>query len=649
MLKKLPVAGRLLVASCLIAGGFVVGCSSEKKPEATKDSVESSEAGGEEAAEAAPVHQKVPKGSTGIVVDPASIDWDTNEDAPIIGNPDAPQGGTWHDWMGSYPLTFRLQGPDSNDSFAGWNRSFTMDFSLVRLHPVTDEFIPCLATHWKVMDDNQTIYYKLDPDARWSDGEKITAHDFEFCYDMMLSPHIVDPFYNTHFDEYYSAVEAVDDYTLRIVGKRESWRPLYDYGLWPMPRHIFEGKLDENWVRNFNLQFQVAAGPYVIKETENGQRVVFERIRPWWGDEKRYFKGLYNVDKIDLMVVLDSDRALDHFKKGELSHFRVTTAKTWAQDMEFESIQKGWVHKKRVFIDYPQGLYGFAMNLQKPIFQNKDFRKAVQYGFDFDEINKNLMFNAYFRAVSAFEGTEYENPNLKPYGFDPAKVREHLAAAGYKTRGKDGIFQKADGSRAAFTLMYGQPGLERHFTVVKQKYAGLGIDVQLQQLEPGTAFQRGLEREYEMTIMSRTTNLFPSPHQYFASEYIKTTNNNNIWAFGTPHTDELIDVYRFDMDKQKRIDAMWELDSIIQDEAFYAPFWQAPFVRLLFWDYVVWPDGFFPRRFEQITDWQVMAIDTEKEKALAEAMKSGKALVRDEIVDVDRWGVKAAMVQAGGN
>ena len=57
MLKKLPVAGRLLVASCLIAGGFVVGCSSEKKPEATKDSVESSEAGGEEAAEAAPIHQ----------------------------------------------------------------------------------------------------------------------------------------------------------------------------------------------------------------------------------------------------------------------------------------------------------------------------------------------------------------------------------------------------------------------------------------------------------------------------------------------------------------------------------------------------------------------------------------------------------------
>ena len=642
MMKKLPIASLMLAAAA-----FSVSCSSEKAPQSN---TETPAAGAEGAAtsEAAPAREKVAPGSTGIVADLATIEWETNDEEPFIGNPEANQGGVWKDWMLSYPLTFRLQGPDSNDSFAGWNRSFTMDFTLVRRHPVTDEFIPCLATHWKVMDDHRTIYFKLDPDARWADGEKITADDFVFTYDMMTSPHIVDPFYNTYFDEYYDAVEAVDPYTLRLVGKRESWRPLADYGLWPMPRHIIEKQLDEDWVRNSNLQFQVGAGPYVIKETENGQRVVFERVRPWWGDDKRYFKGLYNVDRIELMVVLDNDRALDHFKKGELSAFRVTTAKTWAQDMEFDSIQKGWAHKKRIFIDYPQGLYGFAMNLTKPIFQNKDFRKAIQYAFDFDEINDNLMFKAYFRIVSAFEGTEYENPNLKPYGFDPAKVREHLAAAGYKTRGNDGIYVKDDGSRASFTLTYGSPGLERHLTVVKQKFARLGIEMILQELEPGVAFQRGLEREYEMTLMSRTSNLYPSPHQYFSSEYLSSTNNNNIWAFGSPKTDELIDVYRFDMDKDKRVQAMWELDSIIQDEAFYVPFWQAPFVRELYWDYVEWPEGLLPRRFEQITDWQVMSINPVKEKALVEAMKSSKALPRDEIVDVDHWGVKASMVQAEG-
>lgn len=648
----------LTVCLAVSAAALLASCASEEKPATEKSAqgqpAETTETEGADVPASADQGgpfggpPKVAPGSTGIVADLATIGWETNDDEPYIGDPDAPQGGIWRDWMNSYPLTFRLQGPDSNDAFAGWNRSFTMAFTLVQLHPITDEFVPCLATHWKVMDDNKTIYFKLDPDARWSDGEKITARDFEFAFEMMLSPHIVDPFYNTHFGEYFEAVEALDDYTLRVVGKRESWRPLYDYSLFPMPRHVIAPALDENWVRNANLQFQVGAGPYVIKQVEQGQKVVFERIRPWWGDGKRYFKGLYNVDRVELTVVLDSDRALDHFKKGELSYFQVSTAKTWAQDMEFEQIQKGWVHKKRIFVDYPQGLYGFAMNLQKPIFQNKDFRKAIQYAFDFDEINKNLMFDSYFRAVSVFEGTEFENPDLRPYGFDPAKVREHLAAAGYATRGNDGIFTKTDGSRASVTLTFGQPGLERHFTVVKQKFANLGIELILQQLEPGVAFQRGLEREYEMTIMSRTTGLYPSPHQYFASEFIATTNNNNIWAFGTPKTDELIDVYRFDLDRAKRVAAMWELDAIVQDEAFYVPFWQGPFVRMLYWDYVSWPDGYLPRRFEQLTDWHVMAIDVKKEAALAEAMQAGRALTRDEVVDVDQWGVKAAMVQAQG-
>ncbi len=581
-------------------------------------------------------------------VDVSSIEWETNMDDPMIGNPDAKQGGTWKTYMLSYPLTFRLQGPDSNDSFAGWNRAFTMDFTLVALHPVTDNFIPRLATHWKVMDDNRTIYYKLDPDARWSDGEKITADDFAFCYEMMRSEYIVDPFYNTYFEEYYESVEAVEEYVVKIVGTKESWRPLYDYNLWPMPEHVLAGGLNETWVQDHNLKFQVGAGPYTVSKTENGQRVVFERQRPWWGDDKQYFKGLYNVDEVDIKVILDADRAFDHFKKGELSYQRITTAKTWAQDMEFDSIKKGWVHKKRVFIDYPQGMYGFAMNLQDPLFSNKDFRKAVQYSFDFDELNKNLMFGAYFRGVSAFEGTAYENPNLKPYGFDPKKAREHLAAAGFTKRGKDGIFVREDGTRASFTLTYGSPGLTRHMTVAKQKFERLGIEMELLLLEAATAFQRGLEREYQMTIMSRTTNLYPAPHQYFSTEFLDTTNNNNIWAFGNQHVDGLIDIFRFDMDEQKRVSAMHEIDAIIQDEAFYVPFWQAPFVRMVYWDHVEWPKGFLPRRFEQITDWQVMSIDVEKEQALKAAMKAGKAYTRDEVVDVDGWGVKAKMMQAKG-
>ena len=63
-------------------------------------------------------------------------------------------------------------GPNNNDSFASWNRQFTMAFGLVGMHPVTDKFIPMMATHWSVQPDQKTIYFKLDPGcAMCSDGK----------------------------------------------------------------------------------------------------------------------------------------------------------------------------------------------------------------------------------------------------------------------------------------------------------------------------------------------------------------------------------------------------------------------------------------------------------------------------------------------
>jgi ABC-type transport system substrate-binding protein len=168
----------------------------------------------------------------------------------------------------------------------------------------------------------------------------------------------------------------------------------------------------------------------------------------------------------------------------------------------------------------------------------------------------------------------------------------------------------------------------------------------LQVLEPGTAFQRGLEREYEITLMSRTTGFYPDPHQYFHSEFKKTKNNNNIWSFGMARTDSLIDVYRFDMDREDRLAAMREIDAIVQDEAFYIPFWQSPFVRFIYWDYLQFPSYYWPKRFEQETDWQIFWIDQDRLAALEVAMKENRGLGTDQSVDQDPYGVKAAAEKA---
>jgi len=578
---------------------------------------------------------------------PPYIIWETNTDDPPIGNPGAIQGGTLNYYIADYPLTFRLMGPNSNDAFAAWNRAYTMDFSLVNRHPVTDNFIPWMATHWSIMEDFQTVYYRLDPDARWSDGKPITADDYVFCWKMMLSEYIVDPFYNNHAKDYFKSVEKVQDYILKIVGTRPSWRPLFDYNLFPMPRHAVG--LGPDWVKQANNTFQLASGPYTVTEATPGQKVVFTRQKNWWGNGKHYFKGLYNVEKIVLRV-LPHERDLDYFKKGELDFIRMPTAKIWAEEMDFEALKKGWAHRKRVFVDYPAGISGLHMNLGAPIFQNKDFRKAMQYIFPFELINSKLMYNSYYRQVSAFEGTEYVNPDLKPYGFNPGKAREHLQKAGYKKRGNDGILVDEKRNRASFSLIYGSKSIERHLTVVQQVYKKAGVEIKLNLLEGATAFNRGLERKYEMILSGRTSGMYPSPYQYFHSKFKEVTGNNNIWGFGAPETDKLIETYMFDLDKTKRLDAMGKLDKIIWDEAFYIPFWDAPYIRIIYWDHVCFPPSFFPKRTQQLTDWQVFWIDPNKKARLETAMKKGENLGEDKIVDVDPYDVKKKLEQrSSGN
>ena len=593
---------------------------------------------------------------------PDGIVWETNNEDPLIGSPAAIRGGTFNYPLGAYPLTFRLVGPNSNDAFAGWNRAFTMAFGLVGRHPVTDNFIPMMATHWAVQEDQRTVYFRLDPDARFSDGESVTAEDYVFTWRMMQSEHIVDPFYNSYAAQYYESVDRIDDYTLRIVGTRPSWRPLPDYaGLWPTPSHAVV--LDEDWVSRTTNEFQVAVGPYVVSDVARGESVTFERVDDWWGDEKRYFIGQYNFDQIALRVI-QPERSLDYLRLGELDMITENTARTWNEEYTFEAVRNGWLKRARVFVENPSGIYGLHMNLEAPIFRNKDFRKAMQHLFNFERLNRNLMFNEYFKQISFFEGTEYANPDLEPYTFDPVLAREYLERAGYRSpddtrngsflrgvwnalRGvivtrshTDGVLVNERGEPASFTVTYGSQGLTRHLTVMQQEYRRAGVDMRLQLLEPGTAFERGLERKYEMTLTNRTAGLYPAPRQYLHTEFQRETNNNDIWGFGTEEVDQLIRIYEEDLDFENRLDAVHRIDEIVSEEAFYIPFWMAPYIRIVYWDYLQFPEFYLPRRTQSITDWMVYWIDPERRATLEEAIGNGEAIELDGEIDKDYYGIR---------
>lgn len=569
--------------------------------------------------------------------DLSKIPWETNNNDPSFAAENVVGGGSWLDYMLTYPLTFRLYGPNANDSFAGWNRSWCF-MGLVERHPNTEKFIPMLATHWAVMPDQKTVYFKLDPEVRFSDGKPLTADDYVFAYEMMLSPHINDTFYNRYYGERFEKVEKLDPYTLKIVGKHPSWRALSEYQVTPVAKHATE--LNESWVRRTNWEPPVCVGPYKYGKIDRGKSVQFVRIKDWWGDKKRYLKNRFSFDSIEIKVIRDNDVAFEVFKKDAISSYFVGTASVWAQKTDFDAVQKGWIIKRKVFNRIPQGTYGIAMNVQDPMLQDKNIRKALQYLFDFEKINKQIMFSSYVRKTSVFGGTPYENPRLKPYPFDLEKAQEYLQKSGWKTRGNDGILTNDKGQRLSLTLTLGAGALEKHMSIYQEDLKKAGIELKIKLVDPATDFRFGMERNFQLSILSRSGGYYPDPEQFFHSSFGKTKGNNNVFGYINSKADQLIEVYNRDLDFKKRQKALYELDDLIHDDAILIEAWTTPYVRMLFWNRFGMPKTIIEKLSSNINDNQTFFLDPRKDAALREAVKLKQALPVMGAVEYDPFNLK---------
>lgn len=109
---------------------------------------------------------------------PADLKWESNNADPVYADPAAKRGGTFRGFVTSFPLTLRKFGPDSNGSFASYVRESNLP--LLSTHPVTGNPMPMLANAWAFGADHKTLYFRINPKARWSDGKPVTADDWVF-------------------------------------------------------------------------------------------------------------------------------------------------------------------------------------------------------------------------------------------------------------------------------------------------------------------------------------------------------------------------------------------------------------------------------------------------------------------------------------
>jgi microcin C transport system substrate-binding protein len=546
--------------------------------------------------------------------------WETNLTFPAIGQPGAPKGGSMTVYMPDWPATLRMIGKDSNTSF-NYAVSGQAYMGLLDLHPTTLEYIPRLATHWKISEDKSTYTFRINPEARWSDGTPITAQDVIASWQIRVDETLLDPSANHTYSK-LEEPKALSPYIVEVTVKEESWRNFLYFSVMSVFPAAEVGTITgEEYLDKYQFDYVAFSGPYEVKEENivTGQAITVTRRDDWWAADNPAFSGMFNIDEFKHIVVKDINLAFEKLKKGELDYMAVPKAQWWAEVMpELDQVDRGLLVMRKFYNDDPIGTSGIAINMDRKPLDDVRVRKALQFLYDRPTMIEKLFFNEYEALNSYWQGGTYQNPDNEMIPYDEIAAVELLEAAGWTEVGDDGVRVK-DGQRLSFNLSYRSALSERGLTVFQESAKRAGIELELQLLTPASGWKNMREKEYELMSTAWGAIIFPNPESSWHSRLADMVDNNNVTAFRSERVDELCDIYDTEYDVQKRIDIIREMDGIIYNEHPYILGWYGPAQRVAFWNKYDMPEWGIPRIGDPSNMHQIWWVNPELETQLTAA------------------------------
>jgi microcin C transport system substrate-binding protein len=586
---------------------------------------------------------------------PEGLLWESGEGLPEIGSPKAKKGGTTYGALQDFPRTLRRVGPDSNGSF----RPYILDdvaMRLARRHPNDTSigprghyYFPELAKEWAVDFENKTVYVRLDPNARFSDGEPVTTEDYMFMFFFFQSEYIRAPWYNNWYTESYTGITRYDDHTFSISvpeAKPDMNSRVLD--LIPVPRHFFK-ELGPDYVERYQWRFQPTTGAYVIKEEDikKGRSIALTRQKDWWAKDKPNLRYRYNPDRIQLTVIRDIPKMFESFKRGDLDATGLVNLPEYNYEKlpdDDPDVQAGYIHKVTFYNDIPRPTYGLWINSAQPVLDNVHVRRGINYATNWDRVIEEYFRNDYVRMNTTADGYgEFTHPTMKARPFDVNKALEEFAKAGFTKRGPDGILVNGEGQRLSFTLSTGYRTFQDMLTILKEEAMKAGLEFRLEVLDGTAGWKKAQEKKHDITFsaLGVSPEMYPRYWETYHADNaydvpwlpdgvtpnpnreIKT-QTNNLQSVAIPEMDALIMAYRRSDDAEEMKKLAFRMEEILYDHASFVPGFVQPFYRAAFWRWVQYPDDFNVKLSSGAGEWFVSWIDPEIKKETEEARKTGK-------------------------
>jgi microcin C transport system substrate-binding protein len=584
---------------------------------------------------------------------PADLAWEDGMDLPEFASPEAKKGGTLRYYIDDFPRTLRTAGPDANGAF----RPYILDDNamlMARRHPNDTSigpsgfhYYPGIAEAWAVDRENKQVFVRIDPAARWSDGEPITVDDIFYLFYFYQSPYIRDPWYNNWYNRSYTHVTRYDDLTYSIG--MPAMKPdvvAHVLELEPVPEHFYK-ELGDDYPERYQWRFKPTSGAYVVRpeDIKKGQSIALVRNKDWWARDKKFWRYRYNFDRIHLSVTRDTAKAFESFRLGQIDWFSLSSPEYWYEKLPDSDplVQGGYVEKTVFYNQIPRPTYGLWMNESRPLLDNRDIRVGIQHATDWGRVIREYFRGDYERMRTTSDGYgEFTEPTLQPREYSVDKALEAFAKAGFTRRGDDGILVNDAGQRLSFTLTTGYDRLRDVLTILREQAARAGLEFRIEVLDGTAAWKKVQEKQHDisLTAFSVSPEMYPRFWETYHSvnaydraflpdgspnpDRKPKSNTNNLQSIAIPALDDRIERYRASEDAAEMKRLAFEMEHILYDDASFVPGFVVPFYRLAYWRWLRWPEGFNAKLSRSADELYLSWIDQDLKKEVEKARGAGK-------------------------
>ncbi len=540
-------------------------------------------------------------------------------------NPSAPQGGLLRQIAFGTFDNFNLVISGVKGSLASGLELVNESLTTPALDEVSSEY-GLLAEAVSYPEDRSSVTYRLRANASWQDGKPVTPEDVVYSLETFKknSPQLAA--YYRHVTKAEKTGERDVTFVFDGPGNREL--PQIVGQLTVLPKHWWEGADAKGRKRNVSettLEPPLGSGPYRLKDYAPGRTIVYEKSPDYWGKAVNVNIGANNFDEIRYEYFRDSTVALEAFKGDQVDWRAENSAKNWATSYDFPAVRD----KKVVLEEFPIRnvgvMQGFAFNIRRPKFEDPRVRRAFNFAFDFEEMNRQIFYGQYHRISSYFDGTElassglpvaqeleilntvrgqvppevFTTPYTNPVGGNPQKVRNNLREAlklfreaGYEIRNTKLVNAKT-GEAFNVEFLAEDPTTERLALFYKPSLNRIGMDISVRVVDSAQYENRLRQWDFDVVTASWGESLSPGNEQrgYWGSAAADQPGSRNLIGIKNPAVDKLIARIIYAKDRHELVAATKALDRVLLWNFYVVPQWSYGKLRTARWDRFGRPDS----------------------------------------------------------